>query len=394
MLTHFYRRLEAFANGFSRYRFWKFYLALLCALYCIVTNVPQYSSLLTGKSRGIPIWNRVNRQIDHPFTADSSNDPESHEARLTFRLTAPLIGKVLPTNDFLHRMQGLFVIYNLCGVLFFYLLICFAEAHFGSRLASFLLPWCFAVIYAGKIFFCDTAIFFDGLAYLFLLIAISSRKPGWVFAGLFLAFYTDERAIIGSGFVLLYYVLQQRLGKDHRAAIYAVFAAGVSYVISRLWLQHSTGMSTPVSDLRFAHVAQYTYFSFILLGVFVAFKSYWLLFGAGLFLFKGFWPRAIFIGTLLAVIVAGVSVLDFSRSISYGCMGLLAVLSFLYQTQKNTATLNKLLAVLFLTSFINPIYDVHRHDLNMTRSVIGRYLEMKFTKSPELRDSKAVRYDD
>lgn len=366
------------------------YLALLCSAYCIVTNIPQYTSLAHGQSRGIAVWHRINNQIDHPFTADNSNDPESHEARLTFRLTAPLIGKLLPTTDFLTRMKGLFVIQNICGLLFFYLLIVFAEANFGNRFLSVLLPCCFAVLYAGKTFFYDTIFFFDGLAYLFLLLSVSSRNPLLVFAGLFLAFYTDERALIGSGFVMLYHVLKNRESKQSTPAVYSVVAAILVYAASRFLLQHHFGMTTPSGDIRFLNIATHTYFGFILLGIFTAFKGFWVLLILGLFAFKGFWPRTIYWGTLLAVVLGGISVFDFSRSISYGFVGLLAVLYCLYKQPAQAGMMNKILVLLLAIGFLYPVYDVHRHEVFLTRSVFSKYFDARYRPMPGDRNGDNV----
>jgi hypothetical protein len=382
LLNNFYTRLQGFVEAFTRQKYWKIYLALICGVYCILSNVPAYTSLTHGQARGIAVWNRINRQIDHPFVGDTTNDPESHEARTTFRLSPPLIGKMLPTENKLYRMTGLFVIQTICGFIFFYLLLVFAEANFTNRLFSFLLPCCFAVLYAGKTFFCDTIFFFDGLAYLFLLASVCSRRPLLVFGSLFLAFYTDERALIGSGFVMLYHVLQVREGKRHRPAIISIVAAIVAYMATRFYMQAQWGMTTPSSDVTLATTTAHTYFSFIMLGIFTAFKSFWLIFILGLFYIKGFWPRTIYSITLLTVILGGISVFDFSRSISYGFVGLLAVLVYLYKEQSRTVVLNKLMLVLFITSFLNPAYDVHRHAVFLTRSVLSKYFDAKYTPMP------------
>jgi hypothetical protein len=381
-LANLYSKLEGFVSWFTNRKYWKLYLALICSAYCILSNVAQYKVLAHGEARGIAVWNRINRQIDHPFTADTSNNPESHEARLTFRLTPPLIGKMLPTDNMLHRMTGLFVIQNICGLLFFYLLILFAEANFNNRLFSFLLPWCFAVLYVGKTFFGDMIFFFDGLAYLFLLISICSRNPLLVFGSLFLAFYTDERALIGSGFVMLFHVLQTQRGKPGKPAIISIVAAIFIYFATRLFMQTQLGMMTPSGDINLTNTTTHTYFGFVILGVFTTFKSFWLIFILGLFYIKGFWPRSIYTITLLTVIVGGISVMDFSRSIAYGFVGLLAVLFCLYKEQVRAKNLNILMLILFFTSFINPAYDVHRHEVFLNRSILGKYLEPMYRKMP------------
>lgn len=338
--------------------------------------------MLTGKARNIAIWNRINRQIDHPFTPDLSNDPEAHEAKLTFRLTPPIIGKLIPGDNILHRMTGLFVLQNICGIIFFYLLILFAETNFNNRFLSFMLPWCFAALYTGKTFFCDMFFFFDGMAYLFLLISICNRNALLIFTSLFLAFYTDERTLVGSGFVMLYHVLQRRDGANNAPAILSIIAAIATYIGTRLYLQTQLGLVSPGDGINIANIAKETRFSYFMMGLFTAFKSFWLILIAGVFYLKGFWPRAIYTITLLTLVIGGMCVFDFSRSYSYGFVGLLAVLYYLYKQPEQQENMNKLVLVLLITCLLNPVYDVHGEELFMTRSVIGRYFEAHFLQLP------------
>jgi hypothetical protein len=274
MLDNLYNKLQGFVEAFTKRKFWKLYLAIICSLYCIAFNMPQYKTMVSGKARNIAIWNRINNQIDHPFTADLTNDPEAHEAKLTFRLLPPLIAKLLPSTDMLHRMQWLFLVHNICGLLFFYLLIAFAEANFNNRFFSFLLPCCFAALYAGKTFFCDMFFFFDGLAYLLLLISICNRNALLVFISLFLAFYTDERSLIGSGFVMLYHVLQNQEGETNKPVIVSIILAIVAYLGTRFFMQSQLGMITPGDGINIANIAKSVRFSYFMLGIFTAFKRH------------------------------------------------------------------------------------------------------------------------
>jgi hypothetical protein len=366
MLENLYLRVDGFAQAFTKLRFWKMYLAIICCIYCIASNMPQYKTMVTGKARNIAIWNRVNRQIDHPFTADLSNDREAHEAKLTFRLVPPIIGKVVPSSDLLHRMQWLFIVQNI-----------------SNRFFSFMLPLSFAVLYAGKTFFCDMFFFFDGMAYLFLLVSICSRNSLLVFASLFLAFYTDERTLVGSGFVMLYHVIRNQRGWVNKPVIISIILAIVAYGGTRFYMQTQLGMISPSDGINIGNIAKTVRFSYFMLGIFTAFKSFWIILVAGVFLLKGFWPKAIYIITLFTLLAGSVCVFDFSRSVSYGFIALIAVLYYLYKTQADTKELNKLVLILFITCLLNPIYDVHEEELFMTRSVIGRYFEAHYLQLPQ-----------
>jgi hypothetical protein len=203
-----------------------------------------------------------------------------------------------------------------------------------------------------------------------------------VFASLFLAFYTDERSLVGSGFVMLYHVLKNNEGEQSKPAIISIILAIAAYLGTRFFMQSQLDMITPGDGLNIARIARDTRFGYFMLGLFTAYKGFWLFLIAGLFYIKGFWPRTIYIVTLFTLVVGGMCVFDFSRTYSYGFVGLLAVLYYLYK-QGNQQDLNKLVVVLLITCLLYPIYDVHGEELFMTRSVIARYFEAHFLQLPQ-----------
>ncbi len=61
----------------------------------------------------------------------------------------------------------------------------------------FVCTWTFADIYG----------YGDGFAFFFLLVALLNRNPVIIFTALQIAFFTDERAVIAGGYLLLFHML-------------------------------------------------------------------------------------------------------------------------------------------------------------------------------------------
>lgn len=369
-----YNKLSKFAEVFTNKRYWRISMALICAVYCTLSNGPRFNKLVHGVPRNIQLWNWINSQIDSPFEERHSDDPFAHQNKMAFRLVPPLVGKILPTSNMLYRMRWLFFVQNLLGVAFFYLLIKFAESNFLDKFMSILLPLCFSVIYAGKTFFWDNFFMFDGFAFFFLLLSVSTRNWLVVFFSLFLAFYTDERALVGSGFTFLFFLMVSEDDKRGQKPMIAVVTAILVYGLTRYMLMKFTGIHTVTSDISLKTTVTKTPFGYLTLATFTAFKAYWLLFIIVLFYLKGYKQYVVFIVCTLATIFGGLTIFDFARSISYGFIGMLAILYHLHRVYPDKRELNMLVLVLFFASMINPLFNVHWTELFISNPAISKFI--------------------
>lgn len=371
----FYIKLLNFIEAFQSRRFWKLYLVAICCVYCVLSNVTKYKNFIHGHARDPVTWNWLDRQITDPFMPQESPDIYSHHNKMAFRLTPVFIGKIIPSDNQLTRIRWLFLVQNLMGVGFFFLLISFAENALKSKFLSFMLPVFFTVIYAGKTFFWDHMFLFDGMAYFFLLLSVCTRKWWLVMLSLILAFFTDERALVGSGFVFLIYVIMaddfdKKLGWK---LMVSVLAAIPVYGIIRLLLGKFTGIYTVTTDIGFTATASVTPFGYFTLATFTAFKGYWLLFIMALFYLKGYKQYGVFIITTLTVILGGLTIFDFTRSISYGFIGILAILYRFTTAYENKQEMQKLLLVLFAVSALDPLYNIHWQELFISNPIMTKF---------------------
>lgn len=288
---------------------------------------------------------------------------------MAFRLLPPMLAKLCPSSDLTARMTWLFFLQNLAGLLFIFLLAKLVEKHTGDAV---LVSCSFCVLYTAKSFFCDLSFFFDTFAFLLLLISISSSNFFVVFIAHMLGCFTDERTVLAGGFVMLFHLLQTPGQKKVTNAAIAPLAVILAYIPIRLFLQAHFGIKTASgkgAGMSIIEIFAHSQFQYIVLGIFAAFKSFWLLLLLGLLVMKRMVHRFIYAGTLFFIVFIGVSVYDFSRSISYAFIGVLIVLFELRKQGEDLERLRKLMLVLLFTSWIIPFFSVRGQTIDFSEPI-------------------------
>ena len=141
---------------------------------------------------------------DHLFESiNKKYDDKSHMSKTEFRLTPPLIFKILHFNN---RYQ-VFVLQFLLSIVFFYFLSYFIYKNTKSFNSTILGTIAFSFIFIGKSFIADYAGYFDFFSFSFLLISLLDIPIIIFISCLLLAFFTDERSMISSLLVLFYWQL-------------------------------------------------------------------------------------------------------------------------------------------------------------------------------------------
>lgn len=143
-------------------------------------------------------WPTYIAKYHHPLTPLPA-EAGSHEAKLVFRLTVPLIAHALHFEKL-----GTYVLLGVCGLI----TCCALPAVFlratGDKTAARWLCLAFAGTHVVTLFFQPVTGFFDGVAFCLLTLACAAT-PLPSFALLILAAcFTDERAILASTFVPTY----------------------------------------------------------------------------------------------------------------------------------------------------------------------------------------------
>ena len=247
--------------SFTSFRYWKPATVLLCSFICLFFNNPDYRRFQLHTSTNPEFsdyyynWQALYNQITHPLTPQH-HSPTSHQSKRAFRLLPVLIGRAMPFEQMEAKLMALFAFQHLLGFLSFYLLLEIILSATGDKVYAWLSTLGFSFIYFGNAFFWDLYGWFDGVAYCMLLLTcylIGRSQLAWAFLSLSAAFWTDERAIMGSPVVLGWFLLGQKdlkvLGPTLAQLRPALLWYGLcltTYVLLRTYLGHAYQLSVPM----------------------------------------------------------------------------------------------------------------------------------------------------
>lgn len=281
-------------------------------------------------------------------------DENSHAAKREFRMTIPILIKVLnyPPPSIIYCLQ-------ICvGFLLFLLFFKICEHLFPWDI-SLILTASLPFLYFGRSAWVDIGGWFDTFAYFFILMGIWLKPP--VAKGLFffLAFWTDERAILAFPVVLLW---------ENRAYLFYgqwkqilnlnnLFFGGLLslYFILRGLLHYLFGLSTPTADLGAPNFSK-TLATFSLSQI-SFFEGFWLIVFITMGLLVGhkkWWLSVMILCILLIQNIVSFSVLDTTRSGCYWFPLILPLMYFLQEMKSQIISMKLLALMVFFTTILIP----------------------------------------
>jgi hypothetical protein len=348
-------------------KYWKFRVLLLCVFSIFVFSFPYYKRItdeLQQKPDRYLKWQQLKAQAAHPFTQIDA-PPNSHQAKLTFRLTMPLLLRVLHYNIVYFYLFQAFL-----GIIFFWLLLNFFYKQLQDKILTSLLAFGIANIYTGASFFVDTLASCDPFAYFFLFVALAYRQPFSIFLMVQLAAWTDERGLIASCFVYLFWWLQSyKIDEKNNfitlfrfdSALLAIIGSWLTYIGLRLSLTYFLGLHTPIGNAGFEAFLENIKLTG--LGVWTALEGFWFL-ALVLFIVLLYTREFILLGLLwvatFVVSLVAIMVYDITRSISYVYL-LLPIANSILQNRIGKDELKTVLLVSTFISFLFPLYFVKQN---------------------------------
>jgi hypothetical protein len=329
LLERFY---ESFLHSFESrlsVRNWLIKLTFCAVLLSLFLAFPPYSLLVTHlKTDGskLDAWVFIQNQAQDLFHPRDI-DYDVRRENMVLRWTLPFLSLI--TN---HNVVLILLTQSLCGILFLYRTGRYIYQISANKVLTGLFILALAHIFVSVWIFADIHGYGDGFAYFFLLTALLSNHVVISFLFLQLAFFTDERAVVAGGYVLLWWVVVKAYEKEDFTFPGLVFAAstGHAVVIWVAWLFYF-GVRSYVLTTFFPEHNYSTIGTPLLLeaahrnglgsSIWSVFEGMWLLMGAAmlaLFLTERYWlAAALSIGFIL-LIMTGVYVHDIDRSLSYG----------------------------------------------------------------------------
>ncbi|WP_321478170.1 hypothetical protein [uncultured Paludibaculum sp.] len=228
-----------FLDGMLEGPWWQMKAVLLVLAVCLLRAFPSYDAL--GSRFVEQKWNDALVKADRPL-ADMGRlyPPESHESKLTFRMTVPLVARVLRL-----RMTGVLVLSGVLGALLLWLSLMIAFEVSQSRRAALWIALAVGCSWAGEAAFHELrGGYYDAAALVLLMLAIQAKVPGLVALWTFAAAWTDERALLAVPCVLLFHFVQRASGV--RASL-GVLMGLCGYGLSRLCMTETGGYATTLA---------------------------------------------------------------------------------------------------------------------------------------------------
>ncbi|MCE7068139.1 hypothetical protein [Dyadobacter sp. CY326] len=359
LFENFYASCYQWFEGKLSGKHWLLKVTLFSVGLSLFLAFPPYSLLASHfQADGVKLdaWVFVQNQAQdllHP----KDMEYDVRRENMILRWTLPLLSYI--TN---HNVILILIAQAICGVMFLYNSGKWVFKISGDKVLAGLFILSLANIFVSVWTFADIHGYGDGFAYFFLLTALLSRNPVSAFISLQIAFFTDERAVVAGGYLLLFWIVLKTYEKND-FSLRAIIKAGLlressvvwiawicyfavrEYVLANYFPNHS--YSTIGTPVLFANAHRNGLGS----SIWSAFEGTWLLMGAALlalFLTKRYWLiAALFIGFTILVLT-GIYVHDIDRALSYGFPFILAAFFILYKT----ASMRSLKLILFFTMLI------------------------------------------
>jgi hypothetical protein len=345
-------RVDAVIDRIFSGPFWT--LKALCAVLAITLfrAFPSYEVL--GTDFVETKWRDVQVKFDHPLI-DTSRifPPGTHESNLTFRLTVPILAHVFDLSQ-----AGVLIFFAFVGIILLYLVLKVAFTLSASKRVALFVCLSTACTWPGEAAFHELrGGYYDALALCLLLAAFATSSSLLTATFLFLAAWTDERALIGSLFVFLLYAYNNTgirrflVGKPA-----AVVVAVIGYFATRAYLTATHSYLLAASGVGLSILSQQT--NVIPLAIWTGLGGSWILVVLGLatlFLQKRYVAAAAFSVALVGAIVAALAVVDVTRSMAY-CLPAVFVALAALSSSEGVEQIERLAAISGAVSFLVPTY--------------------------------------
>ncbi len=333
-------------------------LMLICVALVLIFSFPRFDELIFKSGfYERSCWDSIDKQIKDPFV-NPHYPGDTHESKILYRFSVPLIANLF---GFDYRFTLIFQL--ICGFLIFYMFSRIIHKITGDINTTVFLTVALSFIYAGKQSFFNLEGAFDGVAICFLLFAVYFRNIALMLFCLIFAYYTDERALIVSSFIILYesYVYNNKLSLrsifNVNLRILTIIASWVIYFSVRYFLMVKFGFDTPnggLTGIR-AILAQLNNFPDT---VWSALEGYWLIiimvFIVAVKNKQNFFIMIYFI--LIAFYsVASMSVFDTTRSIIF-IFPCVFIAIYILTKNMSIEEFRKLSFLVLLLCFIFPTY--------------------------------------
>ena len=359
LLENFYKsfllRLESKLSD----KFWLWQLVFFSVILSLFLAFPPYTLLIDHLSaNGVKLdaWVFIQNQSQDLFHPKDI-DYDIRRENMIFRWFLPLLSFITG-----HNIVLILLFQAVLGILFLYKTGKYIYDISRDKIVTAFFILSLSNIFVSVWAFADIHGYGDGFAWFFLLTALLSRNPAIIFLCLQAAFFTDERAVVAGGYLLLWWMVTKAWEQNDfslktlvknaflgQSAV--VWIAWIVYFAIRHYVQityfpnhHYSTIGTPV---LFADAHRNGLGS----SIWAAFEGTWLIMFAaalGLYLTKRYLLLLSLIIGFAVLVATGIYVHDIDRALSYGFPFLLISMFILLRV----ASISSVRIILFFTMII------------------------------------------
>lgn len=363
ILENFYHTVLARIGFWLSGRNWLWKLTFFSVGLSVFLAFPPYHLFLRhlAGTAHLDAWTFIENQSHNLFQPEGIGLDVRRE-NMIFRWTLPLLSFLTG-----HNLVLILILQAVLGVLFVYWIGSYIFKLTGSKVTTALFVLSVSNIFVGTWHFAEVHGYGDGIAYFCLLAAMLHPNRVVRFFMLMAAFFTDERAVLAGGFILLWNIVNiayTRSVFDRKGLFLAVFrgrnlvvwAAWGVYFSIRWYVQSKYFQGHTYSTMGMPVLFEQAHRNGLGSSLWGVFEGTWLLLlasGVVIWLTRKYVLGLMLLTGFVVLIVSGIYVHDIDRSLSYG-FPLLFIAFFVLHHTTSTTSFQLVLFFCALVCIIHP----------------------------------------
>lgn len=335
--------IETYLLRFTFVSNWKLCLSIFLPLIVLFFATPSFKIIKEH-------WDPILIQSQSPFIPHDYPD-HSHASKLAFRFFPAII------IGFLHlKVLGIIIWQYLNGIFLFYVVGYVVEKKTSDKLTALYSILLTAFIFTGKVSFINFKDTFDSLILALLILCFTINNRLIIYFILLIVGFTDERGLICSGFLFLYYLFFSNYKTKNKFYLAVIIASWISYFLIRFSLGYFLGLKTSTGGFDFKTMA--LNLNFAPLSIWQTFEGGWLLVILFLKILyqKNRLSFLLIVSQFCLVLLVAFMVFDVTRSLVYAFPLIIIAILTLFK-QLEIEKVNSYLFYSVIISFIYPVYS-------------------------------------
>jgi hypothetical protein len=357
--------MKLFVNSFLQSKYFLYCFPFFVMIFVFLTNSPSLKFILSNELNLIG-WDVVKYKSNHLLSNLDHVIQASHFSKTVFRLTVPLVVRMFQLN-----FPSLIVLQFLLYYFFIFFLVKYFIRELNQYFLSLLLVFGLCTTYFGKALIVDFR-WFDGWAYLFMVLSLYSKNKYVLFFSVLLGMFTDERFVfaIPAIFLLRQEFIQitsfRSINFTSRYSFTILVGVITSFIIRFILVVffnmhlNNVGIFTPLVDNVLNRLIGIGYFTF--------FEGFWIFVLYFLLYVKLSFKKNMLTISILLIFFVGTSsvflLYDLTRAGAYFMPYIFLYIVMLFKTIKKEIFTQLVFTSVFISFLFPPNYVVNGIGIN------------------------------